>query len=257
MSTTATYALLTRARRSLAKALSAAGTRPVLGVDFVSALGKLKALLAGGTAKSVATAVAVGSVAIGGVAVERAVEDRARRGSPRPQLSKLAARALRSVSGPPRPSAASDLRRECRERTRPGARIDEGRTGDRRGDGPALAPRGRARSTGRRRPRAGPAGGEPGDGHRSRGRTLPTARAGPRGGEVETPSLELPLVDDVVEDVVDPLLDDPLAVVPPIDVELPLDEVAPPLSEVEEDVENALETPLPDITPPLPKLPLP
>ena len=49
----------------------------------------------------------------------------------------------------------------------------------------------------------------------------------------------IPLVDDLVEDVVDPLLEDPLAVVPPVDVELPLDEVAPPLSDVEEDVENA------------------
>ena len=55
----------------------------------------------------------------------------------------------------------------------------------------------------------------------------------------------IPLVDDLVENVVDPLLEDPLAVVPPVDVELPLDEVAPPLSDVEEDVENALEDPLP------------
>ena len=76
LSTTAAYALLTRARRSLARALSAAGTRPVLGVDFVSAFAKLKALLAGGAVKVAVTTVAVGTVAIGGVAVERAVVHR-------------------------------------------------------------------------------------------------------------------------------------------------------------------------------------
>ena len=76
MTTTAAYALLTRARRSLARALSAAGTRPVLGVDFVSVLAKLKALLAGGAAKVAVTTVAVGTLAVGGVAVERAVVHR-------------------------------------------------------------------------------------------------------------------------------------------------------------------------------------
>lgn len=74
MSTTATYALLTRARRSLASALSATGRRPVLGLDFISLLAKLKALLAGGTAKVVATTIVAGTVAIGGVAIERAVD---------------------------------------------------------------------------------------------------------------------------------------------------------------------------------------
>ncbi|MBA2741956.1 MAG: sigma-70 family RNA polymerase sigma factor, partial [Actinobacteria bacterium] len=74
MSTTATYALLTRARRSLAKALTTSGQRPLLGIDLISMVGKLKALLAGGTAKVVATTVVAGSVALGGVAVERATD---------------------------------------------------------------------------------------------------------------------------------------------------------------------------------------
>ena len=248
LSTAATYALLTRARRSLAKALSAAGTRPVLGVDFVSALGKLKALLAGGTAKSVATAVAVGSVAIGGVAVERAVEDR----SPSRQPATTAVEA-RSPSTPSVGASASGAASVANGRA--GARIAGAAPTPSATTGPALPPvpvPGAPTGGGA----AGPAGGEPG----STGSTDATSQPPvpvPEVEKIRTPSLELRLVDDVVEDVVDPLLDDPLAVVPPVDVELPLDEVAPPLSEVEEDAENVLETPLPDITPPLPKLPLP
>jgi hypothetical protein len=76
LSSTTTYALLTRARRSLAQAMTATSRRPLLGLDFGTLLLKLKGLLAGGTAKAVVTAVAVGSAAAGGVAVERAIAER-------------------------------------------------------------------------------------------------------------------------------------------------------------------------------------
>lgn len=96
MSTAATYALLTRARRSLARAMTA-GTRPLRSLDLAPLLYKLKVLLAGGTAKAVATSVAVGTVAVGGFAVERAVEDRQ---SPRPTPSaNVDARAGASANG--------------------------------------------------------------------------------------------------------------------------------------------------------------
>lgn len=73
MSTKATYALLTRARRSMAQAISTSRRRPLFGIDLGTLAYKLKALFAGGTAKVVATAAAAGSIAIGGVVVEQAV----------------------------------------------------------------------------------------------------------------------------------------------------------------------------------------
>lgn len=73
MSASATYALLTRARQSLRRALTAASDRPLLGVDFGFLLyqlrSQLKTLFAGTSAKVGATVVVVG-VAAGGVALE-------------------------------------------------------------------------------------------------------------------------------------------------------------------------------------------
>jgi RNA polymerase sigma-70 factor (ECF subfamily) len=73
LSAPATHALLTRARRSVARALSAAGRRPVLGLDLAPLASHLRALLAGTAAKTAATAVVVAGLGVGGVAVERAV----------------------------------------------------------------------------------------------------------------------------------------------------------------------------------------
>jgi RNA polymerase sigma factor (sigma-70 family) len=76
MSTPATYALLTRARRSLAHALTTVKGRSALGVNVWPLLARLKALFAGGAAK-VATATAIGvAVAAGGATTERALADR-------------------------------------------------------------------------------------------------------------------------------------------------------------------------------------
>ena len=247
--TTAAYALLTRARRSLARALSAAGTRPVLGFDFVSVLAKLKALLAGGAAKVAVTTVAVGTVAIGGVAVERAVVDRDAPSQPAAPATFEASASERSTASPtadrasvrPRPArpvrarvpvtvpTAGPTTTAGSSPTAPGAAPED----------PAIGDSGTTAS-----------GGEP-------PASEPPPHSRPHAAPVETPPLEIPLVDEVVENVVDPLLEDPLAVVPPVDVELPLDDVAPPLSDLEEDVENVLETPLPDVNPNDPKLPLP
>jgi RNA polymerase sigma factor (sigma-70 family) len=76
MSTPATYALLTRARRSLVHALTTVKGRSALGVNVWPLLARLKALFAGGAAK-VATATAIGvAVAAGGATTERALADR-------------------------------------------------------------------------------------------------------------------------------------------------------------------------------------
>ena len=246
--TTAAYALLTRARRSLARALSATGTRPVLGVDFVSVLAKLKALLAGGTAKVAVTTVAVGTVAIGGVAVERAVVERA---APPPPAAPTTLEASSSATSE---AAASEQPTSARQRSlRPAVT----RTAPARGSTTSL-PSAASSPTAPAAAPQDPSSGDPGttaDG----GESAPPAAAShapQRAAPVATPPA-IPLVDDLVADVVDPLLEDPLAVVPPVDVELPLDEVAPPLSDLEEDVENVLENPLPDVTLPDPKPLLP
>lgn len=73
LSPPATHALLTRARRSVASALAAAGRRPVLGLNFPALVSQLRAAFAGTAGKAAATAVAVAGLGVGGVAVERAV----------------------------------------------------------------------------------------------------------------------------------------------------------------------------------------
>ena len=239
--TTAAYALLTRARRSLARALSAVGTRPVLGVDFVSVLAKLKALLAGGSAKVAMTTVAVGTVAVGGVAVERAIVDRDSSPKPATQTT-LEARAggtpvtSRSL-GPLATRPATAQRRHVQE-TVTAKSTARSTTSPTPGSTPAASPQdlpGADSGT------TGSGGDAPAPS------TAPAVSLHPHSTPVEKPPLEIPPLDDLVDDVVDPLLEDPLAVVPPVEVELPLDEVAPPLSDLEEDVENALENPLPDV----------
>ena len=74
-STSETYALLTRARRSAASALSAAARRPVLGIDFGSLLLQLRSLLAGAPATIGATAVVIAGVGVAGVQVDHALAD--------------------------------------------------------------------------------------------------------------------------------------------------------------------------------------
>ena len=72
MSATATYALLTRARRSLARALTVGG-RSALGLDLGPLLLRLKGFFAGGAANVAATTAVVAVVAAGGVTLEPAL----------------------------------------------------------------------------------------------------------------------------------------------------------------------------------------
>ena len=92
MSPPATYALLTRARRSLAHALTVLPERTALGViTLVYELrSNIKALLGGGAAaKTVAATTVVAAVVVGGVSVDRAVDGR--RGVPQaPQTGVIA-----------------------------------------------------------------------------------------------------------------------------------------------------------------------
>jgi RNA polymerase sigma-70 factor (ECF subfamily) len=71
LSSEATHSLLTRARRSVASALSAAGRRPVLGLDFGGFVAHFRALLAGSSAKVAVGVVAVAGSGVVGVVVER------------------------------------------------------------------------------------------------------------------------------------------------------------------------------------------
>jgi hypothetical protein len=71
MSPPATHALLTRARRSVAQALAAAGRRPVLGLDFGSLFLQFRGLLSGTAAKTAAVAVGLAGAGVGGYTVEQ------------------------------------------------------------------------------------------------------------------------------------------------------------------------------------------
>jgi RNA polymerase sigma-70 factor, ECF subfamily len=76
MSAPATYALLTRARRSLADALTTVKGRSALGLNVWPLLLRLKGLVAGGTAKVATTTAVVVAVAASGVTIQSALEDR-------------------------------------------------------------------------------------------------------------------------------------------------------------------------------------
>jgi RNA polymerase sigma-70 factor, ECF subfamily len=84
MRTSETYALLTRARRGMATALSATIGRGTAAINLGTLLLKLRALLFGGAAKTATTAAVVVAMAGGAVAVERAaVRDPAPGAAPR------------------------------------------------------------------------------------------------------------------------------------------------------------------------------
>ena len=76
MSAPATYALLTRARRSLAEALTTVKGRSALGVNVWPLFARLKGVFAGGTAKVATAAAAAVAVAASGVAIESVLVDR-------------------------------------------------------------------------------------------------------------------------------------------------------------------------------------
>ena len=130
MSAPATHALLTRARRSLADALTVA-RRPVLGLAWlaIELRSHVKALLGGVSAKATATAVAVGvaMAGAGGLAVEKSLSE--------PKAPQVPVQALdRQARGPlanapavraPRPSVrvsgetSKNGRKSARETVRP------------------------------------------------------------------------------------------------------------------------------------------
>ena len=81
MSAPATYALLTRARRSLADALTTVKGRSALGLNVWPLLLRLKGLFAEGAAKVATTTAAAVAVAASGVAIESALLDSSNRSS--------------------------------------------------------------------------------------------------------------------------------------------------------------------------------
>ena len=103
MSPPATYALLTRARRSLAHALTALPEKTALGViTLVYELrSNIRAVLGGSAAaKTVAATTVVAAVAIGGVSVDRAVDgDRRVPQAPQPRVMVAAGAAEAQLTG--------------------------------------------------------------------------------------------------------------------------------------------------------------
>ena len=103
MSAPATYALLTRARRSFERALTTVRRGPVLGLNLGPLLLRFKALVGGGAAKAATTTAVVTAVAVGGVMSERALVARPGGASPfqessfRAETTSTAATRVRSV----------------------------------------------------------------------------------------------------------------------------------------------------------------
>lgn len=237
--TSAAHALLTRGRRSLARALTVLPSRPTLALDF-GWLFKLKALVAGSAVNAAATtAVVAGAIVGGGIALERSI-DAARAPTAKPAASERSGTA---------PRARSDAFERARARAgvvspTVGARS----AGDVRADA-VVAP---VATGGHASPSNDPSGDPPG------------ALDDPRGGSPTEPAPapaseeEPPLVDsEEVESVLDPIL-------PPLPLDPPEDptEIVPPLPGEEEDPLDGLlpdpEDPLPPLDdPPLPGVDLP
>jgi RNA polymerase sigma factor (sigma-70 family) len=108
LSAPATHALLTRARRSVASALSAAGRRPVLGLDFGSLLLQFRQLFAGASTKVAVGAVVVTGLGVGGVTVDRALEGSRPAANPAPPIA--LATAVPAPSAAPASAAAAPAR---------------------------------------------------------------------------------------------------------------------------------------------------
>jgi RNA polymerase sigma factor (sigma-70 family) len=252
MSAPATYALLTRARRSLAEAVTASRRGPLLGVDLGSLLFKLKALVAGSTAKVVATTVAVGSVAIGGVALERAVDGPAP-ARPSPPSADAVGTGVPGDDPRAAPSSVAALALDrsrstpIRGRTRPSSTSVPAST---------AAPAGPATT-----PAAEPPALEPGD-STPEASASPSVEPQPAGSGDPLPvEPDLPAPEEVpptIEELVDPLLED-LPELPLPDLEdptLPTDElVPPPLDDVVDDTLSDVEDTVSDL--PLPEIDLP
>jgi RNA polymerase sigma factor (sigma-70 family) len=209
MTEPATHALLTRARRSLLSALTTATRRPALGLDFGSLLAQLRSLLLGSSTKVAVTVVAVASVGVGGISVERALtEHHSAPGAPAVGRDDLGARSPGTVTGP----FPAFLGRRLAGRTSKGAQALPA---------PAAQPTAGA-----------PAGGAQGD------PLPPTTVPGADGGStttnapspgVTTPAQESPLGELSPDPSLDPIpLPDPVL---PIDLappELPLPPLPPP-----------------------------
>jgi RNA polymerase sigma-70 factor, ECF subfamily len=242
MSAPATYALLTRARRSLAHALETGARRPLHSLNLGTLLFKLKGLLAGGTAKVVAAGAVAGSVALGGVAIEKAV-DGGRQPSPTPPAA--VDPRTGSELGVPDGFGATQA-------TPTGRRARSGR--------PARSTTDVSSPSGRTTPLADPGGaatpsttgdvpGEP-----------PAADAGSDAGPIAIdPPKALPTTPAPPADPAD-LLPLPVPELPPLPVDVPpVDEIVPAVEDVLPDpaaVPPLPEPPLPDVSLPLP-LPIP
>jgi RNA polymerase sigma-70 factor, ECF subfamily len=114
MSVTETYALVTRARHSFKRAMTASTRRPALSINFGPLLLRLKGLFLGGNAASAVTATAVvASIALGGgVLAERAIRADPSHPPPAPKVVLgpsigAAAGGSAAVTGPPRETAVS------------------------------------------------------------------------------------------------------------------------------------------------------
>jgi hypothetical protein len=226
MSPAATYALVTRARRSLARALTTATRQPLLGLNVGSLFLKLKAVVTGGAAKVVATGVVVGSVAVGGVAIERSVESGQPTGPPAPAIDTAVDSQAKQVAVL---SSAPDGRRSV---------LPSVIT---RAQGPS--PRGSAGPGSDATPAAGVAGAE----------TPPSL-------EEASPAPTAPETDASRPAVPEPpplLSEDPTELLPAVDLDLPLvpPDLLPPLLEGDQPLEDLLADPL--ASPPLPELELP
>jgi RNA polymerase sigma-70 factor (ECF subfamily) len=238
MRTSETYALLTRARRSMATALTATTGRTTVAINLGSLLLKLRALLFGGAANTTATATVAIAVAVGGtVVVERAGSDPAPDRTSPSVVPSTPRAAPESTMDTPSMSArpTSRARPTLPSPTRGRGPVKTPATEPSTASGPAGAP-----GTARDVPEPTPAAQEP-----------PTTAQAPPGPKVSvsTPTREVRVAGRRVRlpRVVPPVAE---KLVPPVDVTVDVP-VPPEVTEVVDAVEDVLE-PLSGVLSPLP-----
>ena len=223
LSVPATYALLTRARRSLANALTATVRGPLAVLDLSALAGVLrglKASLGGGASKTaVAAVVTTATVGVGGVVVDRSLRDTPDRSAPPPVVAVATSAAGATAKSRALSSPRTPARGRLPRPTAPRTTTTRVRTAPIRST-PAATP-----TTAEKVPAAPPSDSpEPGS-----PAAPETARSSPPAPKAAVEPAELPLVPPLLEDLGlgDPL---PPAEVPPLPPvpDLPLDELLPP-----------------------------
>jgi RNA polymerase sigma factor (sigma-70 family) len=213
MGSSETYALLTRARRSMAEALVVTTGRTTAAINIGTLILKLRSLLFGGAAKTATTGLAVVAVTVGGVAVERTLDRSPSRASESHATAPIVSAAAAAgtlplaVPGPARTTPGTTVQRSpARQREAMETRVEPSTTAS--SNPPVASPQADDRASPTAVARGGPVAGDPSSSE-PRAEEVGRAQAPVRipdlvgGIEALLPPLEPPIGEQVLPDLTD------------------------------------------------------